>query len=245
MTEPAAAAAAALHDAGPYVLITGRTTPGPDPLIAQAQRHVVSPGPATRLTVAAGVALGGRRGVAVVDPGCAFGGDHDGLALTQSPVAAREALRSGWSIVQPWAAADVAGLLEQAPRPTLVLLASDGAGVQAPPDSSDLPPPRALRVWREGELATLVAAGTAVGPLVRIGQRLHARGVPVTVLEVAVLASGQLAPLVGGDALYVGGPDAGDEVARGGWPASMERVPLGDAPDADVVGLVLSCIRTA
>lgn len=242
MTDIASAAATALRDAGPYVLVTGRPTPGIAPLVAGAQRHVISPGPTTRLAVAAGVTAGGHRGVAVLDAGCAFADGQGDLAVTESLVAAREALRAGWSLVQPSRGADLLALLEQAPRPAVVVL-GEAPGPDAAADR--IPPAAAVRVWREGDLGTLAAAGGAVSRLVRIGERLHARGVSVAVVEVATLTDPRLGPLIGGDALYVGGADARTVLRDGGWPDPMARIALGDADDADLVGRVLSHIRTA
>lgn len=240
MTEPVAAAAAALHDAGPYVLVTGRPTPQLDPLIAQAQHHVVSPGPTTRLAVAAGLDLGGHRAVTVVDAECDFTEGHGGVAFTDSAHAARNALGSGWSVVQPWRSEDLAALLAAAPCPAVVLLAHHDPAGQAPPH---MPQARVVRHWQEGELATLVASGPAVGPLVRIGGRLEDRGVSVAVVEIAVLTGPRQAPLVGGDSLYVGGPEAATPVGKGRWPEQMRRVAVAGAEDADLVGSVLSQIR--
>lgn len=242
MTDVATAAAAALSDSGAYVLVSGRATDGIAPLIAAAQRHVVAPGPTTRLAIAAGVDLGGHRAVAVVDDGCAFAGGHGDVGVTESPAAARQALRGGWSVVQPWRAADLADLVNDAPRPSLVLLADASA---APEPPADAPPAARVRVWREGALGTIAAGGAAVGALVRIGERLHARGVAVNVVEVATLTDPRLEALVGGDALYVGAADAMANLAVGEWPHPMDRVAVEGAEDADLVGLVLSHIRTA
>jgi hypothetical protein len=256
MSEVATATAAVLRDLGAYILVTGRATPALEPLIAGARRHVLSSGPGTRLAVAAGTALGGHPAIAVVDEGCAFDDGHGEIAVTEAPAAAARALRSGWSVVQPSSGADVAALLRGAPRPALVLLPADapdartgtGAPDDPPHDPPDDPPPdppsRGLRVWRDGGLATVVASGAAVGPMVRIGERLAARGVSVTAVEVAVLAGPAHAALLGGDALHVGPPGSGDEVVRGTWPRALARVPLSGAEDADLIGLVLSHIRT-
>jgi hypothetical protein len=248
MSDMATATAAALRDLGAYVLVTGRPTPALEPLIAGARRHVVSSGPGTRLAVAAGIALGGHVATAVIDDGCAFADGHADVAITASPAAAAQALRSGWTVVQPSSGTDVAALLRSAPRPALVLLPTDarGAGARpgAPDDPPHTPPSRGLRVWQDGELATLVASGAAVGPMVRISSRLEARGVSVTAVEVAVLAGSGHAALLGGDALHVGPPGSGDEVVRGTWPRALARVPVAGAEDADLIGLVLSHIRT-
>ena len=241
MTDVATAAASGLAGAGPFVLVSGRPTTGIGPLVAAAQRHVIAPGPTTRLTIADGIELGGHRAVAVVDEGCAFADGHGDVAFTESPAAARQALDDGWSVVQPWRAADLAALLDDAPRPSLVLLA-DVSDAAEPPGES--PPAARLRLWREGDLGTLAAGGAAVGALVRIGDRLHARGVPVNLVELATLTDPRLGALVGGDALYVGGPDAADILGDGGWPEPMERVPVDGVDDADLVGLVLAQIRT-
>ena len=241
MSDVATATAAAVRERGPYVVVTGRPTPGVASLVAAAQRHVVSAGPTTRLAVAAGVALGGHRCVAVVESGCAFGAGHGTLAVTESRTAAREALRSGWSVVQPWRGPDVAPLLRVAPVPCVILLPRATEGREAAPEG---PAAGDLRVWREGPLATVVASGAAVGPLLDTSARLAARGVSVTALEVAVLTSPDHAPLIGGDAMYVGGPDAGDDVARGAWPRPLQRVATAGVAGADLVGSVLSHIGT-
>jgi hypothetical protein len=244
MSDMATATAAALRDLGAYVLVTGRPTPALEPLIAGARRHVVSSGPGTRLAVAAGIALGGHVATAVIDDGCAFADGHADVAITASPAAAAQALRSGWAVVQPSSGTDVAALLRSAPRPAVVLLPAEEPDAQAGSAGSDSPPSRGLRVWQDGELATLVASGAAVGPMVRISSRLEARGVSVTAVEVAVLAGSGHAALLGGDALHVGPPGSGDEVVRGTWPRALARVPVAGAEDADLIGLVLSHIRT-
>lgn len=245
MADVAAAAARALRAGGDYVLVTGRPTAALTSLIDAAQRHAVSAGPMTRLSVAAGVQLGGHRAVAVVDAGCAFDAEHGALAFTQSPAAARTALRAGWAIVQPSMGDDVATLFDLAPRPTLVLLADAGEEPAVlPPDAPPLAP-RGLRTWQAGELATLVAAGAAVEALVRIAARLEARGVPVTAIEVAVLGSNELVPLIGGDALFVGGAAAAGALGEGAWDASLHRVEVVGVDDADLMGGVLSHVRTS
>lgn len=244
MADVAAAAADALRAGGAYVLVTGRPTAALTPLIDAAQRHAVSAGPATRLSVAAGVQLGGHRAVAVVDAGCLFDTEHAELAFTESRAAALIALRAGWAIVQPSTGDDVATLLDLAPRPTLVLLAEAADTAAFPPDAPPLSP-RGLRTWQTGELATLVAAGAAVAALVRIAARLEARGVPVTAVEVAVLGSAQLGPLIGGDALFVGGAAAADGLDEGAWDATLQRVDVAGVDDADLMGGVLSRVRTS
>lgn len=243
MSDMAAAAARALRDSGEYVVVTGRSSPRLSPLVDAARRHVVSPGLTTRLDVAAGVELGGHRAVTVVDAGCDFTTGHGGVAFTESAQAARGALRGGWSVVQPWRGQDVASLLAGAPRPTVVLLGADDG--PEPAAAAHALPPRSLRRWQEGDLATVVASGAAVGPLVRIGGRLEARGVSVAVVEIAVLTGPAHEPLVGGDALYVGRPEAAALIAKGRWPEEMQRVAVSGAEDADLVGQVLSNIRTA
>lgn len=239
MSDIADAAAAALGADGPFAVVTGRDASPVAPLVHDAAVHVISPGPTTRLSVAAGVSLGGHRAVTLLDdPPQELPPDARMLAFTASPACAGAALELGWSVVQPWRGDDVAELLEAAAHPALVLLAERGPEVDSEP-----PPPRRARQWHFGTMATLVASGAAVSAMVRLAQRLETRGVEVAAVEVAVLSTPEHLPLIGADAIVVGGGDLAPTVLQGRWPETrVQALSLADNADADLVGAVLALV---
>ena len=241
MTAFAAAAAAVLSGEHAYVVVTGRSWNAAEPLVAAAAAHVVAPGGATRLTVAAGVALGNHRAVTVVDELPRGRTDERTLAFTASVACAQTALASGWNVVQPWTTQDVQPLLELAARPALMVLSG-----HTPEQLPDAPLPAVTRAWQLGDLATIAASGPAVGAMVRLADRLTARGVEVTAIEISVLSNPGYAPLLGGRSLLVGGTPAAAFLRRGEWPDhGIVAVPLEDAEEADLVGTVLSHVKAA
>lgn len=239
MSELDQAAAAALAGGGRFAVVTGRTWDGADAVVAAGSLHVVSPGPTTRLAVTAGVMLGGRRCVALLEehtPGPPPG--PDAVALTTSEACAGDALRSGWTVVQPWAGQDVAALLDGAPRPVLVLLRS-----QPSTPITDPPDPRRSRLWFDGDAATLVGSGAAVGPMVHLAQRLRSRGIDTAAVEVATLTSPAQSALVGGSTLLVAGRNTSALFRAEAWPDErVTPLPLEGAEEADLIGMVLSLV---
>lgn len=239
MTDLTRAAAAALAAPGPFVAVTGQPQVWLRAVSDAAARQLVSPGPTTRLSIAAGVVAGGHRAVVVVDgplPPAAHAPAV--IAVTGTAAVAAEALQLGWQVIQPWSGADVAGLLSDTSPPALLLLGEHDAG-----DAADLAPAHAVREWERGDLATIAASGAAVGTAVRLGDRLRARGVDIGVLELAVLTRPEHAALAGGAALFVAGRGAGHAWRRGEWPSvRVDTVPVAGVADADLVGAVLSLV---
>lgn len=233
------ATATALTDGGRFAILTGRTWPGAEAVVEAAGLHVVAPGPTTRLAVAAGIRLGGHRCVTVIDDYAPGGvAVADAVALTTSQACAADALRAGWSVVQPWAGADVATLLQSAPRPAMMLLRS---GASTP--IADPPDPRRSRLWFEGDTATLIGSGPAVGPMVHLTERLRARGVDAAAVEIATLTSPAQLALVGGSTLLVAGRDTSARFRSEAWPAEpVAPVALEGVEEADLIGMVLSVV---
>ena len=238
----AAAVAAALREGGDYVVVTGRSWSGLEDVVRAAALHVPSPGPSTRLAVARGIALGGRRAVVVVDEGTALDAPLPAPAITTSRQAALVALRAGWSVVQPAAATDVAPLLEQVAGPILVLVGSATGDL---PADQLVPAPAPVRQWREGPLATLAASGRGIAATLYLGDRLLARGVEVNLVELAVLTRAEHGALVGGDVVLVGLPDDADRLRQDRPPARPMFAAALDQPDADLIGDVLAHVRVA
>lgn len=241
MTDVAAAAAATLRGWGRYATVTGPQWDGAQPLVDAAAAHVVAPGPTTRLTVAAGVALGGHRAAVVLDTLPPIPPLEPVLAFTTSAACATDALDAGWSVIQAYAPDDVDALLVGAGTATsaIVLL-----GDAAPEVAVEAPAARRTRQWFDGDMATLVAAGAAVPVMVHLAQRLHARGVDVAAVEVAVLTDPQQRDLVGGGAVLVAGPGTAGVFRNERWPPGrVEAVALAGAEEADLVGAVLSHVR--
>ena len=239
MSEFDEAAAAAIGVPGRFAAVTGRTWRGAEAVVDAAALHVVAPGPTTRIGVAAGMALGGHRCVTLIDD-YAVGvlAVADAVAVTTAQNCAADALRAGWSVVQPWAGADLAALLDTAPRPAMVLLRSD-----ASTPIGDPPEPRRSRLWFEGDAATLIGSGPAVGPMVHLAERLHARGVDAAVVEVATLTSPAQAALVGGTTLLVAGRHTSARFRAEAWPDDhVTALPLDGAEEADLIGMVLSVV---
>lgn len=239
MSELDQATAAALVDGGRFAVITGRTWNGADAVVEAAQLHVVAPGPTTRLAVAAGMTLGGRRSVTLLDDYAAGAvGAPDAVALTSSAACAADALAAGWSVVQPWAGEDVGPLLSAAPRPVAVLLRPDAIAA-----IDDPPAPRRSRLWFDGDAVTLIASGAAVGPMVRLADRLRSRGVDAAAVEVAILTSPEQAALVGGGTLLVAGRNTSARFRGEAWPdEAVTPLPLAGAEEADLIGSVLSAV---
>ena len=232
------AVAGALGAGGPFAVVTGRQWDGAQTVVDAGAIHVVAPGPGTRLAVAAGFPMGGHRAYAVID------GLTEGpaptvptLALTTSAACAAQALTAGWTVVQPWSPEDVEPLLTAAAdRAALVLLAGDAQLADDDPPSA-----RRSRLWVDGELATLVGSGTAVPTMVRLATRLQQRGVDIAALEIALLDSPAQAPLVGGGALLVGGPDTVGAFRAERWPdLPTHDVQLHGLAEADLIGAVLA-----
>lgn len=225
MSLPAALAAAVLGER-PCVAVTGRE-PGPlEPLI-QRVPHLVVPGPAARLAAAAGVALGGRRGVVAVGTPLApppVGGAL--LAVTDAPEVAAEALGHGWTVLVPATATDVAPLLGLGPDRALLLVGRAAALGDGP-----LPTIGVVRTWRDGGAVTLVASGPNVTEMLAIAAAMDARDLAVSALEVPVLWTPAQRPLLGG-AVLAGPATAGATLAAGRWPARLLRpvVRAGDTP---------------
>ena len=243
MSGVAQAVASALGSTGAYGVVTGRQWDGAQPVVEAGAVHVVAPGPSTRLAVAAGFPLGGRRAYAVIDA-VPEGWVPDGptVALTTSPSCARQALAAGWTVVQPWSAADVEPLLAAAAdRPALVLL-----GGEAEIDDDDPPSARRSRLWIDGELATLVGSGTAVPTMVRLASRLQQRGVDIAALEIALLDTPAQGPLVGGAALLVAGRDTVGALRAERWPdLEVHAVQLDGRSEPDLIGGVLALVSAA
>ena len=243
MSRIAQAVAEVLGAAGPFAVVTGRGWDGAQPLVDAGATHVVAPGPSTRLAVAAGFALGGQRAYAVIDavaPGQVPPAPL--VALTTSAACAAQALSTGWTVVQPWAAADVEPLLAAAAdRPALVLLAGD-----TDLDDDDPPSARRSRLWIDGELGTLIGSGTAVPTMVRLASRLQQRGVDIAALEIALLDAPAQVPLVGGAALLVGGRDSLGPFRAERWPdLPTHAVELDGRGEADLIGAVLALVSVA
>ena len=233
MTDVATAAAVALRAAGGYVLVSGRTWAGLEPLAAAADHHLVVPAPEARVAVVEGLRLGGRRGVAVLTAAPLQPPADQTVAVTTDVACARRALDAGWSVAQPAAADDVEQLLRRAN----VLLV--GPALADGPDE----PAGALtrsRTWREGPMATLVASGAAVSVLRRLSDRLATRGVEVTAVELAVAHLPAHAPLLGGTSLGVAGPGAAEALRGGGWDDGFDFVASDGADDAELVGAILA-----
>ncbi len=242
MTDIVTGLADALAADGSYALVTGRSNDLVAPLVTGAAAHVTSPGPTTRLHVGAGLLLGGRRAVVVIDDlAVAVPPDPQVLAVTSSMGCARDALAAGWNLVQPWAPGDVAPLLAAAETPTLVVVAD------APALEFDDPAdPRRTRLWVDGDLATIVASGAGVPAAVRLAQRLQARGVDIAAVEVAILTSPGQEALVGGQALLVAGRDTVTAFRAAQWPDTPTTVvPLGAREEADLIGAVLAIVPTS
>ena len=237
MTGIAAAAGAAFSSAGRFVAVTGRDWQDLAALVDAAAAHVVAPGPTTRLSIGEGVVLGGHRAVVVADVARPWPVSSELAVVTQQPAAAAAALRAGWSVVQPAAARDVADLLATAPSPSVVLL-GDHEGY---PDADGVAPARPVRQWHQGDLATLVGSGAALAPMLHLADRLHARGVDVTVVEAAALTTRAHAPLVGGEAIAVGSAAVATSLRQGRWPdAPMHVITLRGMDDAELIGAVLA-----
>jgi hypothetical protein len=238
MTDVVRATAAALSAAGPFVAVSGEPRAWLRAVSEAAAREIIAPGPTTRLSIAAGVVAGAHRAVAIVDGSLPLASRApEVLALTGEGVVAAEALALGWRVIQPWAGADVAGLLAETPLPALLFL-----GEHEPVDDPDLSAAHAVREWERGELATIAASGPAVGTAVRLASRLRDRGVDIGLLELAVLTRPEHAPLAGGDAIFVAGRGAGQAWRQGDWPtARVDTVPL-TGTDADLIGAVLSLV---
>lgn len=240
MSEVAQAVAGALGAGGPFAVVTGREWDGAQPVVDAGDLHVVAPGPRTRLAVAAGFPMGGHRAFAVIDAVSAGAAPAaPTLALTTSAACAAQALSVGWTIVQPWAAADVEPLLSAAAdRPAVVLLDGD-----AEVDDDDPPSARRSRLWVDGELGTLVGSGTAVPTMVRLATRLQQRGVDIAAIEIALLDTPAQAPLVGGGALLVAGRDTVGAFRAERWPdLPTHAVALEGLAEADLIGAVLALV---
>lgn len=241
MAELATALGEALGDDGPFVLVTGRSTAGLQPLSDAAGIHLVAPGPSTRLTVGQGAMRAGRPAVVALDrPERPPPGDVP-LAVTTEPACAAAALQCGWTVIQPYAPSDMGRLLEVGAGPQCVLLHDRDA-------AAELDPPRTAsrRQWVRGDLATIAASGAAVGAAVELVQRLRTRGVGVSLVEIAVLDDIRQELLVGGTTLVVCGPEAADPLRRGQWPLiTMEAVSVQGVDAADLVGAVLARVPTA
>lgn len=239
MSEFDEALAAAVANGGRFAILTGRTWSGAEAVVEAAALHVVAPGPTTRLAVAAGIGLGGHGCVTVIDEYAAGGvAVGDAVALTTSQACAADALRAGWSVVQPWAGADVDALLDSAPRPAMVLLRE-----AASTPLGDPPDPRRSRLWFEGDATTLVASGPAVETMVHLAQRLHARGVDAAAVEVATLTSPAQVALVGGTTLLVAGRNTSGRFRGEVWPQEpVTPVALEGVEEADLMGMVLSVV---
>lgn len=237
MSELADATAAALVEHGRFTAVTGRRWDGAEAVVEAASLHVVAPGPTTRLGVARGIVWGGHRSVTLLDtyPAGTRPGP-DALALTTSPACAADALRAGWSVVQPWAGQDVSALLDAAAPPAIVLLRDTPSTPQLdPPDA------RRSRLWVDGDVATLVGSGAAVGMMLRLSNRLRDRGVDAAAVEVAILTSPAQVALIGGATLLVAGHDTSAAYRGTAWPDTpVTAVALDGTEEADLVGMVLS-----
>lgn len=240
MSEVAQAVAGALGATGSFAVVTGRQWDGAQALIDAGAIHVVAPGPSTRLAVAAGLLMGGHRAYAVIDA-VAEGPapTAPAVALTTSAACATQALSAGWTIVQPWEPTDVEPLLAAAAdRPAVILLGGD-----ADLDDDDPPSARRSRLWVDGEMGTLVGSGTAVPTMVRLATRLQQRGVDIAALEIALLDAPAQAPLVGGGALLVAGPDTVGPLRAERWPdLPTHAVQLHGLAEADLIGAVLALV---
>lgn len=237
MSELADAAAVALRDRGRFTAVTGRRWDGAQAVVEAASLHVVAPGPTTRLDVARGVVWGGHRSVTLLDtyPAGVRPGP-EALALTTSAACAADALRAGWAVVQPWAGDDVAALLDAAPSPAIVLLReTPSRPLPDPPEA------RRSRLWVDGDVATLIGSGAAVGVMLNLTDRLRDRGVDVAAVEVAIVTAPAQMPLIGGTTLLVAGRDTSAAYRGSGWPdGAVAALPLDGAEEADLVGMVLS-----
>lgn len=219
-------------------MVTGRSWEGAEALVQTGARHVIVPGPSTRLSVAEGFGLGGHRAVALIDSVPKGPPPEPGtLAFTTSASCAAQALLGGWTVVQPWNGDDVEPLLGAAQsHPALILLAGEAELVD-----SDPPTARRSRLWLDGDLATLVASGTAVPAMVRLASRLQQRGVDVAAVEIALLDAPAQAPLIAGKAMLIGGQDTAVAFRGERWPDEpVHAVPLVDHAEADLIGAVLS-----
>lgn len=240
MSDVVRAVARVLAAAGTFSVVTGRSWDGAEALVTTGARHVIAPGPSTRLSVAEGFALGGHRAVALMDS-VPEGPPPDAgtLAFTTSASCAAQALVGGWTVVQPWTGDDVEPLLGAAQsHPALVLLAGE-----AELADSDPPTARRSRLWIDGDLATLVASGTAVPAMVRLASRLQQRGVDVAAVEIALLDAPAQGPLIGGQAMLVGGPDTAVAFRGERWPDEpVHAVELANRGEADLIGAVLALV---
>ena len=239
MADLAGAAAAALATGGRFLAILGRDAGGLTALRDAATAAITAPGPGTRLGIAAGVMAGGHRPVVVLDAAVPPAPQApDILAVTQDAGVAAEAVRVGWTVLQPWAEADVAPLLAGAPLPALAFLASHD---DVPPP--DMPAARPVREWERGDLATLASSGPGVSAMLELGNRLRARGVDVGMLEIAALGRPELEPLAGGRAVLVAGRGSAAAWRRGDWPAGrVDAVTIEGEVDADLVGAVMALV---
>ena len=233
MADLTAAAAAALSSGGGYVLVGGRSWSGFDAVAGRATATVTVAAQRSRLDVGAGLRLGGRRAVVVLDEAPVAPPAPGDLALTASTACALVALQHGWIVAQPTSASDVAQLLE---RSQLLLVSGDGADDTPEP----LRPAQRARTWHGGGMAALVASGAATATMRRLAARLSTRGIEVTALELPLLDHPAHAPLLGGTRLGVAGPDAAGVLRDGGWDEGIVLLDAGDPDEASLVGAVLA-----
>lgn len=236
MADVAAAAAAALASGGAYVLVGGRSWSGLESVAENASATVTVAAELSRLSVGAGVRLGGRRAVVALDAGPVAPPVPGELALTTSTECAAAALQHGWTVAQPTAASDVAQVWERA---QLLLVSRDG--VDDSPDA--LRPAQRARTWHDGGMAVLVASGAATATLRRLAARLSTRGIEVTALELPLLDAPAHAPLLGGTRLGIGGPETAGPLRDGRWADGIELLDADEPDEASLVGEVLARVR--
>ena len=224
----------ALTGAGPFVLVTGRAWSGLEALADAAVHQVVVPTGGTALAVADGLRLGGRRAVTALDTAPAREPRPGEIVVTTSLTAAVGALSAGWRVAQPAFCDDVEQLLSRA---DLLLLTESAAAPGAEPDP---PPLSRLRVWEDGAMAALVSSGAGVDGMRRLAQRLAARGVEVSAIELAVLDQPAHAPLVGGRRLGIAGAAVAAELRRGEWSDATTFLDVAGSDEAELVGAVLA-----
>jgi hypothetical protein len=188
LEEAAATVLLALAEAGAMMVVGREPGPAADCLRKFPEAGLTAPGIATRLAVADGVRLAGRRVVTVLDGqtrdlAVAVGSIHPNVLLTASAQHLAAARDVGLTVVQPAWPEDVEPLLRAAlMAPELVLLRLHRRPIDVP-HPGDRPLLGTHRVLRRGSDGLLVGAGVGIPPLVEVAAVLAARGIRVTALE--------------------------------------------------------------
>lgn len=231
-----------LASAGEFMLVTGRD-PGPASRCVQdcPSQVVVAPGAASRLAVADGVWIGGRRVVTILDDRLldlepAAGCGHPNVLLTTHAAHLAAARDAGLVVVQPGWPGDAEPLLRGAlvaPDPVLIHLHAGAVEAPAPEQPPELGSHRLLRRGRAG---LVVAAGAGAPLLVHVLAALTAKAVDVTAVEMHTIhPSTGIDPTRTDRALLVG--HAGIENA-----SQLVGVPFRDGSAARLADAVLEAL---